>query len=209
MEQKTLLITAFEPFGGEDLNPSALAMERLSAQIGRFVLQKRLLEVTFNGAVQSICEYVDKIKPDAVICLGQAGGRAAITPERVAINIMDARAGDNSGYAPQDEPVIAGAPTAYFATLPIKRMVSAMQKAGVDAAISNSAGTYVCNAVMYALLDNLSKASPYTQAGFIHVPYIIEQVKAKPGMPAMPLDDIVRGLSAAIAAMDTADQNIE
>ena len=137
---KTLLITAFEPFGGESENPSALALELLPETIGGIRLEKRLLEVTFLGAKDAVCRYVDEIKPDYAICLGQAGGRFAITPERVAINVMDARIADNAGYKPEDEPVVTGGANAHFATLPIKRMVSAMERANVAAAVSNSAG---------------------------------------------------------------------
>ena len=130
---KTLLITAFEPFGGESENPSALALELLPETIGGIRLEKRLLEVTFLGAKDAVCRYVDEIKPDYAICLGQAGGRAAITPERVAINVMDARIADNAGYKPEDEPVVTGRANAHFATLPIKRMVCAMERANVAA----------------------------------------------------------------------------
>ena len=153
---KTLLITAFEPFGGESENPSALALELLSESIGGIRLEKRLLEVTFLGAKDNICRYVDEVKPDYAICLGQAGGRAAITPERVAVNVMDARIADNIGYKPEDVPVTEGGQNAYFATLPIKRMVGAMEQAGVAATLSNSAGTYVCNSTMYAMLEHIA-----------------------------------------------------
>lgn len=156
---KTLLITAFEPFGGESENPSALALGLLPETIGGIRLEKRLLEVTFLGAKDAVCRYVDEIKPDYAICLGQAGGRAAITPERVAINVMDARIADNAGYKPEDEPVVTGGANAHFATLPIKRMVSAMERANVAAAVSNSAGTYVCNSTMYACLTILPRTA--------------------------------------------------
>lgn len=199
---KTLLITAFEPFGGESENPSALALELLPETIGGIRLEKRLLEVTFLGAKDAVCRHVDEIKPDYAICLGQAGGRFAITPERVAINVMDARIADNAGYKPEDEPVVTGGANAHFATLPIKRMVSAMERANVAAAVSNSAGTYVCNSTMYALLDHIAANSMATKAGFIHVPYIPSQAADKPNMPSMPLEDIVKGLHAAIECID-------
>lgn len=199
---KTLLITAFEPFGGESENPSALALELLSESIGGIRLEKRLLEVTFLGAKDNICRYVDEVKPDYAICLGQAGGRAAITPERVAINVMDARIADNIGYKPEDVPVTEGGQNAYFATLPIKRMVGAMEQAGVAAALSNSAGTYVCNSTMYAMLEHIALNGMAAKAGFIHVPYIPSQVADKPNTPCMPLEDIVKGLSAAIECLN-------
>ena len=199
---KTLLITAFEPFGGESENPSALALELLNESIGGIRLEKRLLEVTFLGAKDNICRYVDEVKPDYAICLGQAGGRAAITPERVAINVMDARIADNIGYKPEDVPVTEVGQNAYFATLPIKRMVGAMEQAGVAAAISNSAGTYVCNSTMYAMLEHIALNGMAAKAGFIHVPYIPSQVADKPNTPCMPLEDIVKGLSAAIECLN-------
>ena len=199
---KTLLITAFEPFGGESENPSALALELLNESIGGIRLEKRLLEVTFLGAKDNICRYVDEVKPDYAICLGQAGGRAAITPERVAINVMDARIADNIGYKPEDVPVTEVGQNAYFATLPIKRMVGAMEQAGVAAAISNSAGTYVCNSTMYAMLEHIALNGMAAKAGFIHVPYIPSQVADKPHTPCMPLEDIVKGLSAAIECLN-------
>lgn len=199
---KTLLITAFEPFGGESENPSALALELLSESIGGIRLEKRLLEVTFLGAKDNICRYVDEVKPDYAICLGQAGGRAAITPERVAINVMDARIADNIGYKPEDVPVTEGGQNAYFATLPIKRMVGAMEQAGVAAALSNSAGTYVCNSTMYAMLEHIALNGMAAKAGFIHVPYIPSQVADKPNTPCMPLEDIVKGLSTAIECLN-------
>lgn len=199
---KTLLITAFEPFGGESENPSALALELLPDTIGGIRLEKRLLDVTFIGAKEKICRYVDEIKPDYAICLGQAGGRFAITPERIAINVMDARIADNAGYKPEDIPVVEGGDNAYFATLPIKRMVSAMESANVAAAVSNSAGTYVCNSTMYALLDHIAANNMPVKAGFIHVPYIPSQVADKPNVPSMELEDIVKGLSAAIESLE-------
>ena len=199
---KTLLITAFEPFGGESENPSALALELLNESIGGIRLEKRLLEVTFLGARDNICRYVDEVKPDYAICLGQAGGRAAITPERVAVNVMDARIADNIGYKPEDVPVTEGGQNAYFATLPIKRMVGAMEQAGVAAALSNSAGTYVCNSTMYAMLEHIALNGMAAKAGFIHVPYIPSQVADKPNTPCMPLEDIVKGLSTAIECLN-------
>ena len=199
---KTLLITAFEPFGGESENPSMLVLERLSDQIGALRLEKRLLGVTFKGAAEDISQYISEIKPDYAICLGQAGGRAAITPERVAINIMDARMADNSGFTPTDEPVCPAGPDAYFATLPIKRMVKAIEGAGIPAAVSNSAGTYVCNSTMYALLNSISRLGLSTKAGFIHVPYLPKQVIGKSGVASMSLDDMVRGITAAIDCLE-------
>ena len=179
-----------------------MALELLPETIGGIRLEKRLLEVTFLGAKDAVCRYVDEIKPDYAICLGQAGGRFAITPERVAINVMDARIADNAGYKPEDEPVVTGGANAHFATLPIKRMVSAMERANVAAAVSNSAGTYVCNSTMYALLDHIAANNMPIQAGFIHVPYIPSQAADKPNVPSMPLEDMVKGLTAAIECID-------
>ena len=141
-------------------------------------------------------------RPDAVLCVGQAGGRAAITPERVAINLMNARIPDNAGFQPVDQPVVPGGPAAYFATLPVRRMAEAIEKAGIPAQISNTAGTYVCNCLLYTLLHTAAVEYPGMPGGFIHVPYALEQLPGKPeGTPGLALQQITRGLSCAIEAI--------
>ena len=141
-------------------------------------------------------------KPDVVICVGQAGGRTAITPEKVAINLMDGRIPDNAGYQPVDVPIRADGPAAYFATLPVKAMVQRMQDAGIPAAVSYTAGTYVCNSLMYTLLFLIDRKFPSVRGGFIHVPYAMEQAVNKPlGTPSMDLRQISRGLEKAVEAV--------
>ena len=197
-----LLITAFEPFGGEAVNPALLAVERLPDQIGPVELVKLTVPVEFGRSAAAVCAAVDAHKPDAVLCVGQAGGRAAITPERVAINCDDAPIPDNAGAQPVDLPVAADGPAAYFATLPVKAMTAAIRAEGLPAALSNTAGTYVCNHLMYGVLHHLAQTAPTVRGGFLHVPYTTEQAAGKAaGTPSLPLQDIVRGLAAAVEAI--------
>ena len=153
------------------------------------------------AALAPVAEAIEREAPDAVLCLGQAGGRAAITPERVAINVDDARIPDNAGEQPVDRPTVPGGPAAYFATLPVKAMAEAIRAAGVAAEVSNTAGTFVCNHLMYAVLHLLAERYPGVRAGFMHVPFVPEQTGDKPGQPSMPLADMVRGLTAAVGAI--------
>lgn len=196
-----ILVTAFDPFGGERINPAQQAVERLDDEIGGAKLHKLLLPTVFGRAAELTIEAMDKLHPDAVICIGQAGGRRSVTPERVAINVMDASITDNAGHQPVDEAVVDGGPAAYFSTLPIKTMVKAIRDAGFPGDISNSAGTFVCNSLLYSVLHHAALHMPETRAVFIHVPYIPEQTSGKEHVPSMPLDDIVNALSAAIACL--------
>lgn len=196
-----ILVTAFDPFGGESVNPAQQAVERLSDEIGSAKLHKLILPTVFGQAAKLAIEAMDRLHPDAVICVGQAGGRRAVTPERVAINVMDASITDNAGHQPVDEPIIENGPAAYFSTLPIKTMVKAIRDAGLPGDVSNSAGTFVCNSLLYSVLHHAALNMPEIRAVFIHVPYIPEQTAGKENVPSMPLDDIVRALSAAIASL--------
>lgn len=200
-----LLVTAFDPFGGESVNPAQLAVSRLPQRIGSAEIVKLTVPTVFTEAARIAIEAIRRERPHAVLCIGQAGGRAAITPERVAINIMDARIADNAGNAPEDEPVEKGAPAAYFATLPIKRMVCAIRERGIPAEVSNSAGTFVCNSLMYAVLRELEQNHPGATGGFVHIPFLPEQAAGKPAPTAsMSLCDIVSGIEAAIGAIANA-----
>lgn len=190
---KKLLITGFEPFGGGDRNPSALAVERLPDRVGDFELCKLLLPTVFAEAPRVVLEKAGEFCPDVVISVGQAGGRDAVTPERIAVNIRDARIADNAGNQPRGEFVCSDGPAAYFSTLPVEAMAQAIRDAGIPATVSNSAGAFVCNDVMYSLLHHY--AGTAVRAGFIHVPYIPEQ-----GSPSLPLEKIVEALIAAIEA---------
>ena len=196
-----ILITGFDPFGGESVNPSFEAVRALPDIIDGVSMKKLQLPTVFDEAADLVIREVERLHPTAVISVGQAGGRRAVTVERVAINLQDARIADNAGNAPQDRAIVPGGPAAYFATLPIRAMVSAITAAGLPAAISNSAGTFVCNDVMYRVLHHLATHAPATPGGFIHVPFIPEQVVGKPADTyAMPLTDITRALSLAISA---------
>ena len=156
------------------------------------------IPTVFGDSAKRLFEAVEEQQPDAVVCVGQAGGRFGITPERVAINVDDARIADNKGQQPLDTVIQADGAPAYFTTLPVKAMVEAVKKAGLPASLSNTAGTFVCNHIMYQNLYYLAKHYPKTQGGFIHVPYVTEQVVDKPGQASMALADIVKGLTVCL-----------
>ena len=198
---KKLLLTAFTPFDGERINPALEAVKLVKDKIGNLEIVKLEVPTVFGKSIDTVREAIEREKPDFVLSIGQAGGRAEITPERVAINLNDARIPDNEGNQPIDEPIFPDGENAYFSTLPVKAMVEAIRREGLPSSLSNSAGTYVCNHLMYGVLYYLDKR-PSMKAGFIHVPYIPEQVKDKKEMPALPLLDIVRGLEAAIQAVE-------
>lgn len=197
--RKKLLITGFEPFGKDDINPSWEAVARLDHIIGDYELTKLLVPVIFGTAAERVLEAAEKCKPDAILCVGQAGGRKSVTPEMVAINLRDASMADNAGNAPRDQPVVPGGPAAYFASVPVRKMVDAMKESGVSGAISYSAGAYVCNDLFYALRHSFEGTG--TQVGFLHVPCLPEQVKEQKEMPSMPLETILRALTIAIEAI--------
>lgn len=196
-----ILVTAFDPFGGETINPAQQSVERLETVIGEHTVHKLIVPTVFGGAAELVINTMNRLVPDAVVCIGQAGGRRCVTPERVAINVMDASIQDNAGAMPLDEPIACDGPAAYFSTLPVKKMVQAIRDAGYPADISNSAGTFVCNSLLYSVLHHAAKHMPQTRAVFIHVPYIPEQTVGKEGVASMPLDDIVFALHAAIACL--------
>lgn len=195
---KQLLITGFDPFGGESVNPSWEAVRRLPRQVGDWQLTALQIPTVFGRAAQTVLQAAAEWEFDAILCVGQAGGRAAITPEAVAINRRDARIADNDGSRPVDVPVIESGSAAYFATVPVRDMERAMLAAGYPAALSYSAGTFVCNDVLYTLLHHYEGSG--TKVGFIHVPFLPEQ--AGENQPSMPLEDIIAALTAAIAAME-------
>ena len=198
-----ILVTGFTPFGGESINPAWLAVQALPEAIGQHEIYKAEIPTEFVASRIALTEQVNVLHPDAVICVGQAGGRNAITVERVAINIMDTAVPDNNGFQPVDVPIVPNAPAAYFSTLPIKRMVEAIRSAGLPAKVSNTAGTYVCNTLMYHLLHLAAEQYPTMLGGFIHVPYAEEQVKDKPsGTPFMTLENITLALTKAIEAIE-------
>ena len=197
-----ILITGSDPFGGETVNPAYEAVKLLPDTIAGAEIIKLEVPTRFHRAGAVLEDAMQRHKPDAVICVGQAGGRAAITPEKVAINLMDGRIPDNAGYQPVDAPIREDGETAYFTSLPVKAMVQRMRDAGIPAAVSYTAGTYVCNYLLYTLLYLIDKKYPNVRGGFIHVPYAMEQVINKPlGTPSMDLRQIARGLETAVEAV--------
>ena len=204
-----LLLTGFTPFDGETINPALEAVKRVKSEIAGMEIVKLEVPTVFGESVQLVAEAIEREQPDFVLSVGQAGGRVAVTPERVAINVDDARIPDNAGQQPIDVPIFADGENAYFATLPVKAMAEAIREAGLPSALSNSAGTYVCNHLMYGVLYHLNRHHKDAKAGFIHVPYIPEQTADKPGVPSMPLDDIVRALEAAIAAIPAHETDVK
>ena len=189
---KKLLITGFEPFGGETTNPSWDAVCQLPEKIGGYALIKRLIPVVFGKAAEIVINAAQEMRPDVILCIGQAGGRSAITPELVGINLRHASIPDNAGNQPQDEPILHNGDNAYFSTLPVRKMAASITNCGLPAQVSYSAGAYVCNDVLYTLLSHFRGSD--TKVGFIPVPYSTDQQKT----PAMDLADIIKGLTSAI-----------
>lgn len=196
----SILLCGFDPFGGESVNPSWEAVSRLHGKrIGGHRVVAVQLPTEFAASLRVLKQALREIAPRIVLGVGQAGGRAQLSIERVAINLQDARIPDNAGAQPIDEPVIDGGPAAHFSNLPIKRMLAALQAQGLPAEISNTAGTYVCNHVAYAML-HLTARKRDVRAGFIHIPFLPEQVARRPGVASMARDDIQRGLAIALRA---------
>lgn len=193
----TVLVTGFDPFGGGTVNPSWMAVQGLHGrQIGGHRIVGAQLPTVFGEALGALRDLLAELRPALVVCLGQAGGRGALSLERVAINVNDARIADNAGAQPVDTPVVAGGPAAYFTSLPIKAMLAALLAEGINAEVSQTAGTFVCNHVFYGLMHELATqpALRLTRGGLIHVPWLPGQ-----GQPSMRLDEVVEGVKLAIA----------
>ena len=191
---KKLLITGFDPFDGATVNPSWEAVKLLPERIGEYELYKLQIPTVFGLAPRTILDQAAEIQPDVIISVGQAGTRKAVTPERIGINVRDARITDNAGISPKDEAIVPGGPDGLFSTLPVKAMIDAITEAGLPGAVSNTAGTFVCNDVLYSLLHHY--AGTDVRCGFIHVPWLPEQ-----GEPNLPLEHIKKALEAAISAL--------
>ena len=206
-----ILVTGFDPFGGEPTNPAIESVKRIDDNIDGAEIIKLEIPTVFHKAADVVEAKIKEINPDVVLSVGQAGGRYGITVERVAINEDDARIEDNEGNQPIDVVIREDGAPAYFSTLPIKAMVEEIKKENLPASVSNTAGTFVCNHIMY---QDLYLAEKYgnIKAGFIHVPFLTEQVVDKKDTASMSLDDIVRGLNAAIRAIvkyaDKEDLNV-
>lgn len=196
-----ILVTGFDPFGGEIINPALEAVKLISDEIAGAEIIKLEIPTVFHKSAEVVRQTALKVKPDVILNIGQAGGRVDMTPERVAINLDDARIPDNEGNQPIDTAIREDGEAAYFSTLPIKAMVTYMRKAGIPASISNSAGTFVCNHIMYQSLYFAAKEMPTARAGFMHIPFMPAQVIDKPEEASMSLTDIVKGIEAAIEAI--------
>lgn len=190
--EQTALLLGFEPFNGDNVNPSQQIVDALA---GAIVAAHRVaagtLPTEFARVVAMTSDLIAKYRPSLVLAVGQAGGRDGISIERIAVNVIDARVADNAGDQPVDAPVIDGAPNAYFSTLPIKAMLRALQNARISAAISNTAGTFVCNQVFYALAHLVATRHPDMRSGFVHVPFLPEQARRHAGAPSMELQTMI------------------
>ena len=189
------LVTGFDPFGGDAVNPSSQAVALLPRTVGRLAVETAVLPTSYARSAAILRSAIDRVRPDLVLCVGQAGGRTELSLERVGINVQDARIRDNDGAQPIDEPVVVGGPPAYFATLPIKACVAALREAGLPAGISNTAGTFVCNHILYALMDMAQDHPAAFRGGFLHIPYVPEQAARLGGAPSMAVADIARGIA--------------
>ena len=198
----TILLTGFEAFGGETVNPSLRIVEALDGEsIGGARVRALVLPVEFGRSARVLRAALRRHAPARVVALGQAGGRAALSIERVAINVDDARIPDNAGARPIDRPVVRGGPAALFSTLPVKAIVAALRARGVPAEVSQTAGTFVCNHVFYALQHAL--AGTRVRSGFVHLPYLPEQAAAWPGAPGLPLATMVEGVREVLRVAAT------
>ena len=204
-----VLVTGFDPFGGEKINPAYEAVRSLESHILGVEIIKKEIPTVFHKSIEVLEELIIDGNPDMVLCIGQAGGRFDISLERVAINIDDARIKDNDGNQPIDTKIFENGENAYFSSLPIKRMAKKIREAGIPASISNTAGTFVCNHIMYGLLYLIDKKYPNIRGGFIHVPYLPKQVVSKGNIPSMSLDTIKEGLRLAIGAAIEHDEDIK
>lgn len=198
MSKRKILITGFEPFGGEEKNPAMMILEDLPDEMAGAEIRKEVLPVEFIRAGERIRELIKEEEWDAIFCMGLAGGRKGITPERIAVNVDDAGIPDNAGYQPLDEEIVCGGPAAYFTGLPLKAVVEGIEQEGIPAAVSNTAGTYVCNHVFYSMMNQLEQQGRRIPAGFIHVPYEKEQVVGKADAAYLTREELVRGIHAAV-----------
>ena len=195
---KRILVTGFDPFGGQPVNPAREAVLRLPDTVGGYEIIKLEIPTVFGLAAETVLQAAEELRPHAILGVGQAGGRSAVTPEVVAINLREASIPDNAGNIPVNTPVMENAPAAYFATLPVRDMVQAVKERGIPCALSYTAGTFVCNDLLYTLLHHYRDTD--VRVGFVHIPFLPEQ--AGKGVPSMELDTVVEALTAMIGAMD-------
>jgi pyroglutamyl-peptidase len=192
--EQVLLITGFDPFGGDSINPSWEAVKKLPDRIGNWKLCKLEIPTVFSLAAETVLRKAQEVAPAAILCLGVAAGRSAVTPERIGINVRSARIPDNRGNQPKEEPVIPGGGDGLFSTMHVSAMAAAIEAMGLPGAVSNTAGTFVCNDTLYTLLHHYQGTG--VKVGFLHVPQLPEQ-----GEPSLPLEDTVRAITAAIQSI--------
>jgi pyroglutamyl-peptidase len=195
-----VLLTGFEPFDKDAINPSWEAVRAMDGwRFNGAVVHARRVSCVFGASLRELDATIDELQPQLVLAVGQAGGRSEITPERIAINVDDGRICDNAGCQPIDDPVVAGAPAAYFSSLPIKAIVRDLRAGGIPASVSNTAGTFVCNHLFFGLMHRIAtRPVPGIRGGFIHIPYLPEQVARLPGLPSMALETVIASLRIAI-----------
>ncbi len=204
-----ILLTAFDPFGGESVNPAQEAVRLVPETICGAQIVKLEVPTVFGKSIDVVLQKARSVKPDAILCIGQSGYRFEITPERVAINLNDARIPDNEGNQPIDQPIYPNGAPAYFSNLPVKAMVEAIRDAGLPSSLSNTAGTYVCNHLMYGVLYHIQREMPGVRGGFMHVPFIPRQVARLPlPAPCLSEQDIARGIEAALRAIVQNDTDL-
>jgi pyroglutamyl-peptidase len=197
--QTTVLLTGFEPFGGQTINPSWSAVQEVRRTwAGSEDIRVLELPVDFASVDRLLTDALETVRPDVVICVGQAGGAGALRLERVAINVDDARIPDNQGRQPVDEPIVPGGPAAYFSTLPIKAAVAELGRLGLPAVVSQTAGTYTCNHVFYRLMHEIGRSGRDVRGGFVHVPFAPDQAVGTES-PSMAIDAMARGVAAVLA----------
>jgi pyroglutamyl-peptidase len=192
------LVTGFDPFGGENINASLEAVRRLPARIGTLEIATAELPTSYLRSIPALEAALARAKPEIVLCVGQAGDRAALCVERVAVNLQDARIPDNDGVQPVDAPVVPGGPAAYLATLPVRAAVAALRAAELPAELSLSAGTFLCNHVFYGLMHLAAQRRHPFRGGLLHVPCLPQ--RAAGDARSLPLDDIVRGIGIVLEA---------
>ncbi len=193
-----ILVTGFDPFGGESINPAFEVLKLLPQHIKGASVRVLEIPTVFYESFRVLSEVMESLQPDIVLCVGQAGGRSALTFEKVAINVNDARIKDNLGQQFIDTPIVPEGDTAYFTNLPIKAMVEAVRQAGIPASVSFTAGTYVCNHIFYMLMHGIATKYPKVRGGFLHVPYCEAQAVSKPNEPSMSLVSIAKGIACAL-----------
>ena len=206
---RNVLVTGFGPFGGEPINPALEAIKQLEGRVvGDHRIVTRELPVIRFESIDALLQHIQETDPVLILAVGQAGGRLEITPERIAINVDDYRIPDNGGLQPVDEAIVAGAPAAYWSTLPIKAMVASMRAKGIPAAVSNTAGTFVCNHLFYGLMHQLAQTGDKIRGGFVHIPYLPEQAARIGAQPSMAVETLVSGLEVALAAALATEEDI-